>query len=237
MGIAIHEQNQSVSVAGKKFTVGTETFRGENAYKKGGKILITTLGAFGVQQETLTISGVITAGAEVKVTLVSILLGGNTADEGHFAQIGQSVGDVHASLLLQCQENPDMSAHYNITGASPDIIFTAKKLAAPDAVLKAGFNADVSGMDNSISVDTTAAATINVTPTIEGLDPFTGATYPLLVGTTMTTATTQILTIHPDATPAANVAAAENIPRYFKVTMTKVGADLLAYQITLNSND
>jgi hypothetical protein len=237
MGTAIHPQNQSISVVGKKYAVATETFIGENAYKKGGKILVTALGAYGVQAETLTIAGVISAGAEVKVTLVSTLLGGNSADEGHFAQVGQSVADVHASLLLQCQENPDMSEHYVITGVSPDIIFTAIKLAAPDALFKAAFNADVSGMDNSISADTTAAGTINVTPTIEGLDPFTGATYPLIVGAAIVAVGTTVLTIHPEVTPAANVAVAENLPRYFKITMTKVGTDLVGYHITLNSND
>jgi len=242
MGIEIQGQNQSAKVIPDKLGfIKTGEFLAENAYKRGGKFIINISDSYSGQATQATIVGTVTTGGTVTTTVTSKKLPAPTHQVVSVvtATIADTASVIAGLIRADLALKAEITDNFTVSGATDKVILTENVIGLPDSTLNIGYastDGTVGLVDDASSDDVTPAATINVTPKIEGLDPYTGIVYPLLTGVAMVAVGTQILTVHPDATAAANVAAAENIPRHFKLTMTHVGGDLIAYTATLNTN-
>lgn len=82
-----------------------------------------------------------------------------------------------------------------------------------------------------VVLDVTAAGTGSVSLTIQGKDPASGKYYTLLAGAAVTTVSTNVYTVFPGATSAANVAANDLLPHTWRVQVTANNANPTSYTV------
>ncbi len=81
-------------------------------------------------------------------------------------------------------------------------------------------------------VDITAiTATPLVTFTLQGKDPVSGKYYTILASAALAAVSTTVLKVFPGATPAANLAANDCLPRVWRVAVTVGDADSATYSL------
>jgi len=86
-----------------------------------------------------------------------------------------------------------------------------------------------------VIIDMTAVtATGSVTPTIQGKDPVSGEYYTILVGTAISTESTNVLRVYPGLTASANSIANDIIPSKFRVVMTHGNGVSMTYSVGIN---
>jgi hypothetical protein len=103
----------------------------------------------------------------------------------------------------------------------------------------AGSTATVTGTDMAnpaargvkVVVVTTAIGTGSITVTIQGKDPGSGTYYTLLAGVAITTNTTNIYTVYPGLTAAANVTATDVLPQTWRLLVTANNANAATYSV------
>lgn len=78
---------------------------------------------------------------------------------------------------------------------------------------------------------TTVIGTGSITLEIDGKDPVSGNYYSLLTGAAVTTNTTNVYTIFPGITVAANVSASMTLPRTWRVKCTANNANAATYSV------
>lgn len=95
-------------------------------------------------------------------------------------------------------------------------------------------------LDNStgntihLILDMTVVGTGSVTVTIDGYDRISGKYYNLLTGAAVTTNSTNVYKVGPGLTAAANAAANDYLPRYFRVVVTANNANAATYSVGYN---
>ena len=82
-----------------------------------------------------------------------------------------------------------------------------------------------------VVLQTTAIGTGSVTVTIQGKDAASGQYYTLLAGAAVTTNTTNVYTVYPGLTVAANSVANDVLPRTWRVTVTANNANAATYTV------
>ncbi|MGL4527903.1 MAG: hypothetical protein ACRCUC_13075 [Aestuariivirga sp.] len=98
----------------------------------------------------------------------------------------------------------------------------------------------LSGAATQIIIDVTAitGTTPALVVTIEGKDPFSGKYYPIIVSASITTVSTTVLRVFPGATPAANLAVNDFLPRTFRIAAAITGTTpAVTARINVNANE
>lgn len=81
-------------------------------------------------------------------------------------------------------------------------------------------------------MDATAVTGIgSFTLTIQGKDPTSGKYYTLLAGVAVSTVTTNVYTVYPGQTAAANVSASTPLPRTWRVLATYNSGTNLTFSV------
>ncbi len=81
-------------------------------------------------------------------------------------------------------------------------------------------------------IDVTAVtATPSITVNIQGKDPVSGTYYNLLTSVAITTVSTAVLKLYPGIGAVANAAAADILPRTYRVSVTHADADSITYSV------
>jgi hypothetical protein len=253
MSFETHPKNTADLIIAPTEALETKEFICDNHYGRGGVFLITALDAKGPQQQEMQLYGTITRSGQVRVTVTSSIVRTNSKGvsikRGYFRDVYVDVleGDgpiaiatkIKAALLADSGTND----HYH-TGDGVGVAWIkirAKVIAETDGAFNFSVvNATSLGLKSQqYSRDTTGVGggLISITPNIEGIDESTGFTYPLLQGLALAVVgDTMMMTVYPDITPAANVAAAALVPRKFKITMAYIGTDVAQYQVVFNAN-
>lgn len=78
---------------------------------------------------------------------------------------------------------------------------------------------------------TTAIGTGSITVTIKGKDKASGTYYTLLAGAAVTTNTTNVYTVYPGLTAAANVTASDVCPETLQIVVTANNANAATYTV------
>lgn len=81
---------------------------------------------------------------------------------------------------------------------------------------------------------TALALTPSITITVEGLDPVSGAFYPILVSAAITTVSTNTIRVGKDFAAVTNVAANEHLPATYRLVITHGDTDSITYSIGAN---
>lgn len=82
-----------------------------------------------------------------------------------------------------------------------------------------------------VVLDMTNVGTGNVTLTINGKDSISGKYYPILTGAAVSTNSTNVYTVYPGVTVAANAAVSDVIPRTYQVVVTANNANSATYSV------
>ena len=82
-----------------------------------------------------------------------------------------------------------------------------------------------------VVLQTTAIGTGSVTVTIQGKDAASGQYYTLLAGAAVTTNTTNVYSLYPGLTAAANTTANDVLPHTWRVTVTANNANAATYTV------
>lgn len=82
-----------------------------------------------------------------------------------------------------------------------------------------------------VVLDMTTVGTGSVTPTIQGKDAASGKYYTLLAGAAVVTNVTNVYTVCPGITVAANVSAADVLPRTWRVNVVANNANATTYTL------
>lgn len=82
-----------------------------------------------------------------------------------------------------------------------------------------------------VIVTTAGTPSPGTTPTIRYLSPVDAAAITLLAGVAITGSGTVILTVHPDATAAANTVAKDGLPNKIQLNMAHGDADSHTYSV------
>ena len=82
-----------------------------------------------------------------------------------------------------------------------------------------------------VVIVTTVIGTGSITLTIQGKDPGSGNYYTLLAGAAVTTNTTNIYTVYPGLTAAANVTASDVLPQTWRLLVTANNANAATYTV------
>ena len=91
------------------------------------------------------------------------------------------------------------------------------------------YNAGARGV--KVILDMTAVGTGSVTLTIQGKDKSSGKYYTLLAGAAVTTNGTNVYTVFPGATAAANVAANDSLPETWRWSIAVGNANPATYTV------
>jgi hypothetical protein len=82
-----------------------------------------------------------------------------------------------------------------------------------------------------VVLDMTTAGTGSVTLEIDGKDSLSGKYYALLTGAAVTTDSTNVYTVYPSNTVAANVSASTALPKIWRVKVTANNANSATYSV------
>lgn len=80
-------------------------------------------------------------------------------------------------------------------------------------------------------VNVTSISGVTLTPTVQGKDNVSGNYYDILVGNPITTTGTTILKVYPGIVPVAGGAAADILPRTFRIKMSATGVTSTTYSV------
>ncbi len=87
------------------------------------------------------------------------------------------------------------------------------------------------GRGVKVVLDMTTVGTGSVTLEIDGKDPVSGKYYAILTGAAVTTNVTNIYTVYPGVTVAANAAVSDALPRTWRVKVTANNANPATYSV------
>lgn len=82
-----------------------------------------------------------------------------------------------------------------------------------------------------VILDATIIGTGSITLEIDGKDPVSGKYYSLLTGAAVVTNSTNVYRVFPGATPAANAAANDRLPRTWRIKVTANNANAVTYSV------
>ena len=82
-----------------------------------------------------------------------------------------------------------------------------------------------------VIVDITTIGTGSITVTIEGKDPASAKYWTILASAAMVANATNVLSVNPGATPAANQAVSVVLPRTYRVRITHNNANPATYSV------
>jgi len=82
-----------------------------------------------------------------------------------------------------------------------------------------------------IILNVSVATAGNYTITIQGKDPVSGNYYPILTGAAVSTVSTNVYTIYPGTTAAANVSASTVLPRIWRVSLAGAASQNLTFSV------
>ena len=94
-----------------------------------------------------------------------------------------------------------------------------------------GDQTNVNGRGLKVVLNTTAIGTGSITVTIQGKDTASGAYYTILAGAAVTTNTTNVYSVYPGLTVAANTTANDVLPHTWRVTVTANNANPATYTV------
>jgi len=103
--------------------------------------------------------------------------------------------------------------------------------AGSTATVTGGDMVNQSARGVKVVVVTTAIGTGSITLTIQGKDVASGTYYTLLAGVAVTTNTTNIYTVYPGLTAAANVTATDVLPYIWRLLVTANNANAATYSV------
>lgn len=108
------------------------------------------------------------------------------------------------------------------------VLASAARTASVDSADLTNYNA----RGVHVIIDATAiTATPSITATIQGKDTLSGKYYTILASAAITGVSTTILRVYPGITTAANLAAADVLPRTWRVSVVAGDADSITYSI------
>lgn len=84
---------------------------------------------------------------------------------------------------------------------------------------------------------TAVTATGAVTFKVEGVDPATGAVYPILTSAALAAVAVTVLRVHPNLPPVTNLTAQDMVPPTIRITATHGNAVSMTYSATVLLND
>ena len=114
------------------------------------------------------------------------------------------------------------------TNLNQTILASAARVATVSSATFINYN----GKGLKLFIDATAiTATPSVTFAIEAIDPISGIATALLTSVAITAISHTVLTLYPGITVAANVSAADILPRSWRVTATHADADSITYSV------
>jgi hypothetical protein len=82
-----------------------------------------------------------------------------------------------------------------------------------------------------VTLDVTVVGTGSITLAIQAKDALSGKYTALLTGAAVVTAVTNVYTLYPGATVAANVSASDVLPRNFRILVTHNNANAITYSV------
>lgn len=82
-----------------------------------------------------------------------------------------------------------------------------------------------------VVLDTTTVGSASLTLTIEGKDRHSGKYFTLLSGAAVSTDTTNVYTVYPGLTAAANVTVSDVLPETWRVKVTAGNANAATYKV------
>jgi hypothetical protein len=116
-----------------------------------------------------------------------------------------------------------MKGNYEVT-----VLASAARTTSPAAQT---LPANTNGHWLHVLLNVTSAGTGSITLAINGVDPASGATYPLLTGTAVTTNGMNVYRVGPALTPSANSVANDYLPRTVQITVTHNNANSITYSV------
>lgn len=107
------------------------------------------------------------------------------------------------------------------------IFASAARTSDPTPADKTNYNAK--GLH--VVLDCTVSGTGSITLTIQGKDSVSGSYYTLLAGAAVSSISTNVYKVYPNAPVTANVSAPDIIPRTFRVIVTHNNANTITYSV------
>ncbi|KKL61284.1 hypothetical protein LCGC14_2196840 [marine sediment metagenome] len=202
-------------------TTSTDTAAGESVAQIETATAVATVTTSG--QLELIITGALVAGTPLNIYM-DVASSDNSSDVG---------GKIRTALGIAA-----ITDNYTISGATDQVIMTADAVAANDATLNIDYHilTTIGLTDDNTSDNTTSGLIMSVVPTIQGYDRFSGNYYNILVGTAITTISTNTLSVYPTLTTSGNSVAKAVIPLNYRVLMTHANAAPAIYTVVFNSN-
>ena len=197
----------------------------------------TVAGESVAQIETATAVATVTTSGQLELIITGALVAGtplniymDVASSDNSSDVG---GKIRTALGIAA-----ITDNYTISGATDQVIMTADAVAANDATLNIDYHilTTIGLTDDNTSDNTTSGLIMSVVPTIQGYDRFSGNYYNILVGTAITTISTNTLSVYPTLTTSGNSVAKAVIPLNYRVLMTHANAAPAIYTVVFNSN-
>lgn len=120
----------------------------------------------------------------------------------------------------------------DLTGAnrSVSVMDSLARTATPNTIQMANAQRLVGLI---LVVDVTAVVTTpSITVVINGVDPFSGKTWPVLTSAAITAVGTTVLRVRPALTAAANLTANDALPPVFQIVSTHANAFSITYSVS-----
>jgi hypothetical protein len=142
-------------------------------------------------------------------------------------------GDTFRAMAGSTATNTDGGGNISTSGmisqAGVDITILASAARTTTQTSADFINFDGRGI--KVVLDMTLVGTGSVTLTIQGKDVVSGKYYTLLAGAAVITNSTNVYTVFPSATAAANVTANDMLPHTWRVTVTANNANTATYSV------
>jgi hypothetical protein len=123
---------------------------------------------------------------------------------------------------------------YNGIGWDPwrlNMNVTLLASAARTATLQSADQTNFNGSCVHVVLNVTSAGTGSITLTVQGKDSVSSAYYTLIAGAAVTTNSTNVYKVCPGITVAANVSAADILPRTWRIDVTHNNANSITYSV------
>lgn len=203
--------------------------------------IIVPVGAAFVTAELASISGTgaaftVTATPFILSAAATVALAAGTASVGAVdTELGAARTAAHGLSLPTAPDVIAIQARYN----SSTLDLETGNVALGVGITAVGATTTQTGPDLTnhncrgvkIVLDTTAIGTGSVTISIQGKDATSGKYYTILTGAAVVTNTTNVYTIYPGITAAANVSVSDVLPRTWRVVVTANNANPASYTV------
>lgn len=153
--------------------------------------------------------------------------GGSFADV--FGTGSDSVSGSPSGLTTGSRNYSWNGATWDMTRANVNLTLLAS--AARTTTLQSADQTNYNGSCVHVVLNVTSAGTGSITLTVQGKDSVSSAYYTILSGAAVTTNSTNVYKVCPGITVAANVSAADILPRTWRIDVTHNNANSITYSV------